>query len=502
MVGGFLVGVFVRSFVPLSYPFALFAALLAIVSLLFIFIQREKAQALILLSVVCAAFGIGMVRMDVAVQIGDPQLTALVGESVTIEGVVSKEPDVRENGIRLSLHATQLIAGSSTSPVSTGILVRVPPHTPVAYGDVVHATGVLGIPEAFDTGPGRSFDYQGYLAQDGILYELSFAEIARTGENRGNPVQAAAIGVKQLYLSGLQAVLPEPESGLAGGITVGDKRSIGPELSAQFQKVALIHMVVLSGYNITIVINSIGRALSPLPRTMRFAGSGLGVVFFVLMAGGAASAVRAGIMALLAMYARLSGRVFIALRALGVVAAGMVLWDPYTLAFDPSFQLSALATLGLISCTPYIYERVRWVPERFGLREIFASTIGTQLAVLPLLLYQNGNLSIVALPANLFALISVPLAMATSFAAALGGMLVGSYAVPLAFPAYIMLAYIIGVAELFAALPFASVTVPAFSAWWMCLAYGILFGGLWSIQKRRNRRAQGSAGERSFIDIA
>jgi competence protein ComEC len=244
-------------------------------------------------------------------------------------------------------------------------------------------------------------------------------------------------------------------------------------------------MVVLSGYNITVVINAIARLLAWLPRTLRFGASGFGVAFFILMAGGAASAVRAGVMALLAMYARLSGRMFIALRALGVVAAGMVAWNPFTLAFDPSFQLSALATLGLVSFTPIFFEHMRWVPERFGLREIVASTLGTQLAVLPLLLFQNGNLSIVALPANLLALIPVPFAMTLSFVAAIAGMLFGSYAVVLAFPAYIVLAYIIGVAQLFASLPFASVSVAAFSVWWMFAAYALLFGGVWVMQKEK-----------------
>ena len=67
--------------------------------------------------------------------------------------------------------------------------------------------------------------------------------------------------MKQEYLKGEDATLPEPEAGLAGGITVGDKRSIGPALSADFQKVSLIQMIVLSGYNITVVANFAARLL-------------------------------------------------------------------------------------------------------------------------------------------------------------------------------------------------------------------------------------------------
>ncbi len=412
---------------------------------------------------------------------GDPRLDRAIGTYVTIDGVVTDEPDVREASVRVALDARALIVGSSTLAMSSGILAVAQPHTEIAYGDRVRVSGMLEKPQAFDTGLGRQFNYPAYLAKDGILYQISNARIERTGGNVGNPLKAAAIKAKQIYLRGTDAVLPDPEAGLAGGITVGDKRSIGPQLSADFQKVSLIHMVVLSGYNITVVVNAIGKVLSWAPRSVRFGGSALGVVFFILMSGGAASAMRAGLMAIIAMYARQSGRVFVASRALAAVSFGMIMWNPMTLSFDPSFQLSALATVGLIAFTPIFDRHMRWLTERGGLREIAASTMGTQLAVLPLLLYQNGNLSIVALPANLLALMPVPLAMFFSFVAAVGGIFLGPLATPLAFPAYALLRYIISVAKFFASLPFASFGVPAFSSWWLLAAYGILAAGvLWS----------------------
>jgi predicted membrane metal-binding protein len=58
------------------------------------------------------------------------------------------------------------------------------------------------------------------------------------------------------------ARLPEPQSGLAGGITVGDKRAMGKDLTQEFRTVSLVHIVVLSGYNITVVINALFRVLS------------------------------------------------------------------------------------------------------------------------------------------------------------------------------------------------------------------------------------------------
>lgn len=487
LVGGFLIGVFARSVLPLGLSYAALLLLLAAASAGFAFLERSRAGSYLVLAVALVAIAGGIARMNVATLQGDPTLDRYLGKKVAILGVVEAEPDVREAGERIAVRVDRMIVGSTTISVHAGVLVLAPPHAGARYGDTVRTTGTLRIPEAFETTTGRSFDYSGFLAKDGIGYELAFAQIEPTGENRGNPIVAAAISAKQTYLQGERLALPEPAAGLAGGITVGDKRSIGTDLSKDFQRVSLIHMIVLSGYNITIVMNAVRWMLQLMPRYVQYASVGSAVIFFVLMTGGAASAVRAGAMALIAVLARATGRVFLAARILGVVAFCMVLWNPFTLAFDPSFELSALATLGLIFFTPHFAARLHWLPEKFALREIVASTLATQLFVLPLLLYQNGTLSLVSLPANVLALIPVPWAMFASFVAATGGMLFGSYAVPLAAPAYLLLSYIIAVAQFFAALPFAAVSIPAFGIWWLIAAYALLTAILWLKRKKDDK---------------
>lgn len=475
VVGGFLAGVFIRSFALVPWPFWAFLLLLSLTAIAFAYLEREKRRQLAIVSVALIACAIGILRMDAATLRGSSELTTHLGDTLTIEGLVVDEPDVREGGVRLHVRAKD-----------TGILVLAPPHTDVRYGDIVRAKGTLGLPEKFDTTLGRQFDYPMYLAKDGILYTLSFAHVEKIGEGKKNYLKIAALWTKREYLRGLQSVLPEPEAGLAGGITVGDKRGVGRQYSDMFIVVGLIHIIVLSGYNITIVMNLVGKALTEMSRTVQVAVSAFIVVFIVLMAGGAPSAIRAGAMALLPLLARLTGRVYLALRALGVVALAMVLWNPLLLAFDPGFQLSVLATLGLVLFSPVFFEWLPWIPKRFALREIAASTLGTQMMVLPLLLYQNGILSLVALPANLLALVVVPWAMALSVVAAVAGIAAGPWGAYIAFPAYLLLAYIIGVAKFFASLPFASVSMSAFGAWWMAGAYALIFAAWHFVRRERS----------------
>ncbi len=179
-------------------------------------------------------------------------------------------------------------------------------------------------------------------------------------------------------------------------------------------------------------------------------------------------------MASISILGKATGRVYLALRALAFVATSMLLWNPYLLLFDVGFQLSVIATWGLITLSPIVASYIRFVPERFGFKEILSATLATQIAVLPLLLYQSGTFSVVSLPANILSLVVVPWAMLFSAVAGMLGALFGFFAIPLALPAYALLSYIIFIADTFASLPFASVSVSAFSAWWLVPAYGLL----------------------------
>lgn len=466
VVLGFLAGIYLRSFASPGISFIWFLSISAVAVLLLSVVTHKSSQS-VLVVIALLACGAGILRMGAVVLVSDPVLASRIGEEATIEGDVFSEPDVREASVRIPV---RLESGA-------GILVIAPAHAPVRYGDRVRAEGVLRLPAVFETGEGREFNYPAYLAKEKIGYELAFASVEVIGHGPANPIKTFAIETKRIFLEGLGRVLPEPAAGLAGGITAGDKRGLGAELSEVFRTVGLTHIVVLSGYNIMIVVAGLGWLLQKVaaPRAWKVISGVVLATLFALITGLASASVRAAAMASIALIGQYSGRLYIASRALALVVAGMVAWNPYILAFDPGFQLSVLATAGLIVFTPRIAPRLSFVTTKLNLREIFATTLAAQISVLPLLLYQSGHLSLVALPANLFALIAVPYAMLFSAVAALGGILFGSFGVIIAFPAYGLLSYIIEVGEFFASLPYASLALPAFSAWLLVPLYAALF---------------------------
>ena len=469
---GFLVGVFVRTLFPFGWLTIAFFIFSATVVILVAYVLRADMRPALLFSVFLLTFAGGAVRMQTGIIESDPLLDAAVGEKVILVGIVQDEPDVRENNVRIPLRVTNVGDAAITGDIA--VLVVAPLHTEVAYGDTIRAEGGLRTPEVFETGAGRVFDYPGFLAKDHILYQMSFAKVTRAGGNEGNFLKSSAIWLKQKYLDGLANALGEPQAGLAGGITVGDKRGLGEELSETFRVVGLTHIIVLSGYNIMVVVEALMRALARVPQVLRLSIGIFVAVFFAAITGFASASSRAAAMATIAIAGKATKRTYLASRALGLVAAGMVVWNPYVLVFDPGFQLSIIATAGLILFSSPMESKLQFVPERFGLRDIASATLATQLTVLPFLLYQNGQLSLFALPANLLALTVIPWAMLLSAIAAVFGLFSGIVAPIFGLPAYALLTYVIYVAQAFAALPFSALSLPAFGFVWLVLAYMLL----------------------------
>ena len=131
------------------------------------------------------------------------------------------------------------------------------------------------------------------------------------------------------------------------------KRALGKDLEEVFRTVGIIHIVVLSGYNIMIVADAIMRVLALFffPRTRLIIGVGT-IALFAILVGLSATVVRASMMAALVLIARGTGRQYAVLRALAFAGTVMLLINPYLLVYDPVFQLSFLATLGLILLSP------------------------------------------------------------------------------------------------------------------------------------------------------
>lgn len=463
-------GVLLRSFVPLGIEFVFATALLS--GALFVLGLRAVRPVAILMSV-CALIGIsvGVMRAN-SVFIVPDALGHVVGDTVTLSGAVVFDPEQRPNN-------THIVLETSDAP-GEYVLLFADRATTVSYGDTIRVSGQLRRPESFIGTDGvRVFNYPAYLAKDGIRYVMFYPQIesVETATPHRSSVFGFLYGIKHVFVIAVGRMLVEPAASLATGITVGERNALTDTWKDIFIVTGLIHIVVLSGFNITLIVDFVRRLLEWVrvhKRTQFYVGMTV-LVAFVLMTGASSTGVRAGIMAWLAMLAKLTNRDFDGLRALLFAGVAMVLWNPYVLVFDPSFQLSMIATFALVYATPMFEKYFVALPTTFDIRGVASATAATYVWVLPYLLYLTGNLSLIAFPINVLVLPVISGATITVIGGAVATMVVPAGAPLWGAPALVLLTYTLTMAQWASRIPFALAHVSAFPFWLVIAVYAALF---------------------------
>src|SRR3989338_3705070 len=362
ILSGFVAGGFISSFIDFGRAFALFFVFLGLV---FVIIHYRRSMSIVpagsvflTIALFFAVFGLGQLRYQQADLSGQQSdLQNKIGQRMSLIGIVSDEPEQKENYNRLVLEDEKS---------GWKILVYLQNYPQYKYGDKLKINGILKRPEKF----GDNFDpaknknssgvnWPAYLAKDDIYYEMFYPQTEFISSGNGFWLKEKLFALKAKFLLAVASVTPEPHSAFLGGITIGARESLPKDLEKKFRTTGVAHIVALSGYNITIVAETIMLFFSFLPQYLAISGGVIGVILFAIMTGASATVLRASIMALLVLTAKATGRIYTVSWALFLAGFFMVWQNPKILRFDTSFQLSFLATLGLIYISPIV--KTNWV---------------------------------------------------------------------------------------------------------------------------------------------
>lgn len=478
----FLLGVCIRSFWIIPVWVIIFLCCLGIV--FFVVSLNKHVLASILVLVCIFSLSLGALRFSMkSAKIPNVEIFLSQEGKITLRGRVVSEVEKRETSQRFVLQTEK--------PDSVKVLVTTDRYPAVYFGENLLIQSSLKTPSNFMTDTGREFDYVSYLAKDSIYFIAPFANVLERSPSDVFSLRRTLFSFKDSFISAFERIIPYPESSLLSGILLGVKESLGDELEQSFIDTGTIHIVVLSGYNVTIVSEAIIRSLQVfIPRTLSFVLGGFGIVLFAIITGATTTTLRASIMGLLGLLARLTGRTYEVSRILLLAAIVMVLHNPFVLVFDISFQLSFIATLGLIWISPIVatWGIARFFTTRFGLREIFASTIATQIAVLPYLLYRIGTVSIISPLANMLVLPVIPLAMGAGAVSGFLELVFGFGSYPIPWFSYGLLHYVIEIVRFLSSFSFSSLVVPAIPFIFILVLYVVII--FWVMSSFRNPRIQ------------
>lgn len=414
---------------------------------------------------------------------GDLQKIAennLDGKNISGVAIVAKEPEEKDN--------YQKITAELRHPMSKfRVLININKYLPVKYGDELKVACTLKIPENQE-----NFDYRMYLAKDKIFYICQNAKFEKTGNNQGNKFYAGILNLKNKMAGNISRVIPYPESALGNGLIFGGSGDLPKELKDNFSRTGMTHIVAVSGYNVTIIAEYliILGIFIGLWRKQAFWFALFGIILFVVMCGFPSSAVRAGVMGSLLLWAMKNGRLANSWNAVIFAATVMLLINPLLLRWDIGFQLSFLATLGIIAGAPFWEKLFIKKHKALGFSEIFFLSLSAQIFVLPVIVYNFQKLSLVSLAANLLVLLIIPLSMLLVFLTAVAGFIFHPLSLVFAWLAYLPLKYEVWVINTLGGLEWASKEITNFRWEWMVLWYLVLVLVIYLLKKKLNAKPE------------
>lgn len=283
------------------------------------------------------------------------------------------------------------------------IFITLPRFPEFYYGQVLHISGILK---------------KRLLTREKVILTMFFPKVELVKKAQ-NPLLALTSFIRQRVILLFEKTLPPNSSGLLLGIVFGIREGMDKAFSNDLRLSGVLHVVAASGMNVTMVGGFLSSLFgSVLRRQIALILSIFGIFFYALLAGLEPSIVRASIMGIFAFSAQILGRQNLAIYALSLTGYLMLLFSP-SLIFDIGFQLSFLATLGLLYFSP-IFQRSKL--RIIG--EDLQTTVSAQTATLPILLANFGTYSLWSVLINGLVLWTIPILMIIGGVGAMLGLLI------------------------------------------------------------------------------
>ncbi len=331
-------------------------------------------------------------------------------DTVTLRGTVAAPAVPGDTWLSVRVAAMAIARDGTWEPADGLIAVRLPRTAAVDYGDALELRGRLGPPSG---PPGAT------LRRQQVQATMDYPTVVRVEAGSTNEPAQALHALRRRLEAGLAAALPEPHAGLLIGFLLGGSAALPADFREAFRTVGLSHLVAVSGFNVTLVAGALAAVAGPaFGQRAGWLLAATGVVLYTGLVGAPPSALRAAAMALIGLAAQALGRPRDALAALAAAAVALTAWEPLLLA-DLGFQLSLLATTGLITLEPVLARPLQRLPAWAA--EGVAATLAAEAFVLPLQAATFHAVSPLSPLANLLVVPLVPVLMALGLPVAIVG---------------------------------------------------------------------------------
>jgi len=259
------------------------------------------------------------------------------------------------------------------------------------------------------------FSYKSYMLSKNIFFKtyLNYYEISSI--KNPNIAEKYIWKIRKKVLRVIESLYPKEEWIFLGWILIWARENLPSELKADFNNSWLTHFIAVSGFNITILVVFLTYILKYLPVPIRVVTITLSIGLFTILVWDTAPVVRASIMGLIWYYILVSGRQWNGLSIMLLTATIMVIISPLALNYDVSLHLSFLAVLWIMYTQGFFMKIFSFLPELLEIKTAFVLTLASLAFTLPIMIFNFGQVSIMAPFANIAVAWTIPLAMLLGF---------------------------------------------------------------------------------------
>jgi competence protein ComEC len=401
-----------------------------IFGLVFIVIGLRFNIVLFIPMIIIGSLTIGSYRGSISLN-ESAKLSKHFGKVVNISGKIADEVDIDASGKSL-IHLSNLKIYNQN--INTKIWVSADVSS-VSKGDRLLLNGKLS---------------NGFGNYAGKVYQARITKIIKPASKN------IAAETRDLFVGAIKSsIKSEPESSLGVGYLVGQRQLLPADFVLALQAAGLTHVVVASGYNLTILVRLARRLFEKTSKYLSALSSGLMIVCFIAITGISPSMSRAGLVSGLSLLAWYYGRRFHPIVLISIAMAVTVMINPSYAWGDLGWQLSFAAFAGVLILAPLMSRYFFGEKKINFIGQVLIETVSAQILTAPLIIASFGQISNIAIIANLLVLPLVPLAMLFTFIAGLCQIIVPYASVITAVPAEILLKYMVGVTNFFSELPWA-----------------------------------------------
>ncbi|MBI2011677.1 ComEC/Rec2 family competence protein [Candidatus Daviesbacteria bacterium] len=288
-------------------------------------------------------------------------------------------------------------------------------------------------------------------------------------------------------LSGMpKYLLPEPQASLLSGMVLGVKEDLPKEFKQNLRDTSTIHIVVVSGQNLTLLGGFILAGAALIGRKKAIVLSILVCLFYTFLTGFAVPVIRAFIMLSFSSVAQILGREKIDWWILGITALIMLIYNPNWL-LSISFQLSFLATIGVVIVAPQLIRLLKSMPDI--LREDLAVSIAAQAMTWPIIAVNFHQVSLIGILVNSLILWTVPGIMITGAVSIITSFFIFPLGQLMALIPGVLLTYFVYIVNFFSKVSFSSIYIGKIS-YLVWMGYYFLLLGIFLMIYNKNKRRQ------------